>query len=365
MPAVSVLMTVYNGEEFVAQTIDSILSQTFGDFEFVIVDNASTDDSLKIVESFDDSRIRLVRNVENLGQTKSLNIGLHQSCGKYIARIDADDLAFRQRLAMQVLFLDAHPEVAVVGSHVHLIDSDGQYLYTQLFPVESQDVLWMSLFTTPLAHSAVVMRRDVVCEVGGYDENLIRAQDYALWSKLINNGHLVTNLSEPLVSIRVHNDRNWTKSNIGNAGVEASVVMRHNIKTRVGMDISPEDGESMYWLVGHFEGAWRSDEDLSRHQILATLRVLHSIAHAFRIQVNRQSFFYIRMLIRIGLFRARVPFFTRVAIVVKALYLMCSPETVPSVVVFVRDRCSRARLFDLIRLVAMTRSVRRSGPATK
>ena len=357
MPAVSVLMTVYNGEEFLAQAIGSILNQTFEDFEFVIVDNASTDTSLEIVESFHDSRIRLVRNMMNLGQTKALNIGLHQSRGEYIARIDADDLALQQRLEMQVRFLEVHPEVAVIGSHVRLIDSEGQYLYTQLFPVMPHDVVWTSLFTTPVAHSAVVMRRDVVREVGGYDENFSRRQDHALWSKLINSGYLVTNLSETLVSIRAHEGRKcWTKGDMeGVLVTESSAVTRNNVKARCGIDMSPKVGEDMYWLLQHFEGASRSDKDLSRHQLLDALRVLYAVAHAFRIRTKLHSVMYIRMLIRIGLLRAGIPFFTRTVIVAKGLYLMCSPGMVSSVFLFARDRFIRNKAFDLIRLISMTR----------
>ncbi len=127
VPRVSVLMSVYNGERFLRDSVESILGQTFTDFEFLILDDGSTDSTCEILEEYanKDARIVLVRNDRNLGLTRSLNKGLRLVRGEYLARQDADDISLPKRLEMQVKFLDAHPEVGVVGSALEIIDENG------------------------------------------------------------------------------------------------------------------------------------------------------------------------------------------------------------------------------------------------
>src|SRR5579864_8737730 len=125
-PKVSVLLAVHDGEPYVHEAVRGVLKQTFREFEFLVVDDASTDNTVAIVDSFADPRIRILRNEHNLGQVPSLNRGLLEARGEYVARIDADDVSLPRRLERQVALLDAQPEVALVGAWMSLVDDSGR-----------------------------------------------------------------------------------------------------------------------------------------------------------------------------------------------------------------------------------------------
>lgn len=202
-PRVTVLLCVYNGEGYVREAIDSILAQTYGDFELLIVDDASTDATPAVLASIADRRLRVLQNRENLGLTRSLNIGLRASHGELIARHDADDLSYPDRLARQVAFLDDHPEVAAVGSQFVSISERGRRRPPHLW-MKCQTALgirWQLLFENPFVHSSVMFRRNAVLEAGGYDESFRTNQDYELWSRLASRFQL-RNLPEALVALR-------------------------------------------------------------------------------------------------------------------------------------------------------------------
>lgn len=201
-PLITVLMAVYNGERFVRQSVESILDQTFTDFEFLIVDDASTDATASILDSLRDPRIRLIRNPENLGLTASLNRGLSLSRGTLIARQDADDLSERERLGKQLAFLTANPPVAAAGTQVRLCSDAGKPLGTKDFPFGHRSIFWSHLFDNALAHSTVLFRRFPIMEAGGYDETFRISQDYELWSRL-SERHLLANLPDRLVTLRI------------------------------------------------------------------------------------------------------------------------------------------------------------------
>ena len=203
-PSVTVLMTMFNAAAHLRAAVASILGQTFGDFEFVIVDDGSTDASAAIVESFGDARIRLVRNERNNGQTPCLNQGLVLARGTWVARQDADDISLPRRLERQVAFLRAHPGVALLGTAARQIDGEGRALGVQTPPADPWAIRWMNLFDNSFFHSAVMIRTAVVREeLGGYDESFRCSQDYALWSRLARR-HAVANFAEPLIALRVH-----------------------------------------------------------------------------------------------------------------------------------------------------------------
>lgn len=185
-PRVSVLMPVYNGERYLREAIESILNQTFTDFEFIIVDDGSTDNTWQILQDYaaNEPRIVLVRNETNLGVARSRNRVWGLARGEYIAVMDADDVSLPERLAAQVAFLDEHLEVGVVGSSVQLIDSDGSPGNVWRYPTMHGLILWALCFYSPLAHPTVVFRRAVVERVGGYDDTLIANIDRHLWQRL-------------------------------------------------------------------------------------------------------------------------------------------------------------------------------------
>lgn len=203
MPQVSVLMPVYNGEPFLGQAIESILQQTFADFEFIIINDGSTDRSAEIVQSYADSRIRYFENERNIGLTRSLNHGLSLVQGPYIARMDADDVSLPQRLGKQVDFLDAHPDVGVVGTAMQIIDEQSNVDHTWHSPTTHEMLRWCLCLYDPIAHPTVLMRRKVVEQVGGYRAEMVTAQDYDLWRRLSAVCRLA-NLPDVLLYLRRH-----------------------------------------------------------------------------------------------------------------------------------------------------------------
>lgn len=202
-PQVSVVMAVFNGEKYLREAISSVLSQTFRNFELVIVDDGSTDRSAEIVRSYRDPRIRLLENGRNLGLSRSLNLGIAHARGRYIARLDADDIAEPERLEEQVRFLQRNPDVVVVGCQYRFIDERGHTLGRRWVPCTDLEIRWMLEFCTPFAHSAVMMRRRALEEEPGpYDESLTYAMDYDLWTRLAGRGRLA-NLEDVLLRWRM------------------------------------------------------------------------------------------------------------------------------------------------------------------
>lgn len=183
-PKVTVLMSVYNGERFLKEAIDSILNQTYQDFEFLIIDDGSNDGSREIIQTYKDQRIRFVNNEGNIGLTASLNKGLKLAQGQYIARMDADDVSFPQRLQMQVEFLDRNHEVALLGAWAEVVDDNGKIINTWRYPTKDCALRWRLLTRNCLVHSSAIYCKDKVLDVGGYNSAITYAQDYELWTKL-------------------------------------------------------------------------------------------------------------------------------------------------------------------------------------
>lgn len=205
MPTVSVVMSVYNGERFLQNAIDSILTQTYHDFEFIIIDDCSSDRSVEIIESYNDSRIHLVRNEQNMRLPASLNKGIKLAKGKYIARMDSDDISVPKRLAKQVEYMEAHPDVAVIGGSYQAIDEDENDLYVHC-SMTGEKLSRYFLYPSPLAHPTVMMRRNIIVDNNlFYDEQYSSAQDYDLWQR-INKKFKIDNLPDILLRYRIHSN---------------------------------------------------------------------------------------------------------------------------------------------------------------
>jgi len=204
---VTVLMAVHNGERHLEASIDSILAQTFEDFELLVVDDASTDATPRILAGYADAdaRLRVVRNELNLGLTRSLNLGLRAAHGRYIARQDADDISAPDRLQRQTAFLDANSDVAMVASSYVRIREDGSPIAVRPVPLDAIGIRWRLLFLNAFAHSSVMFRKDAAERLGGFREEFAFAQDYDLWSQLAWSG-AVAALPEPLVQYREADD---------------------------------------------------------------------------------------------------------------------------------------------------------------
>ena len=206
-PKVSVVMPVYNGEKFLQEAIESILNQTFRDFEFLIVDDGSTDGSEEIISRYADTdeRIHLISNPKNLGIAEATNVGVAHARGEYIALMDQDDISHPDRLSTEVAYLDLHPEICVVGGNTAVLGEDGRTHNRR--PVLTSPVLirWGLLFGNQLRNPTVLIRQDIFTKLGMRYENFAPLQDYRFWLKLSMRCWF-TNLPENLVTYRLHHD---------------------------------------------------------------------------------------------------------------------------------------------------------------
>lgn len=196
-------MPVYNGARYINYAIDSILSQTFTDFELIIVNDASTDETVAIISAYNDTRIRLVCNEKNIGITGTRNKGISSSRGEYIAMLDSDDIALPTRLEVQVRFLIENKEFGMVGTRFESIDSDGNTINKRLGILASSDEFpLMLLFRNYFAQSTVMIRKSILPE--GHYRNFEPAEDYDLWIRIACKSK-VWNIPKVLVKYRIHN----------------------------------------------------------------------------------------------------------------------------------------------------------------
>ncbi len=227
-PVVSVVMSVYNGERYLREAVDSILAQTFTDFEFVIVDDASTDGTPTLLAEYAarDARIVPCHNVKNLGLTRSLNIGLRAARGDLIARQDADDMSLPTRLAAQVDWLTAHPAVGLLGTASTIVDETGRTIGADYPPTMDATIRWRLLAGNAFTHSSVLFRRALATAQGlWYNETLPCAQDYALWVRMAGVMQMA-NLAEPLVRYRMHAQSVSTLRRDEQQAVAAAIAQR-------------------------------------------------------------------------------------------------------------------------------------------
>jgi glycosyltransferase involved in cell wall biosynthesis len=202
-PKVTVLMPAYNAGKYIAAAVQSALDQTFADFELLIVDDGSFDDTVTVTESFGDDRIRLIRQ-EQGGVSAALNKGLQHARGEYICRFDADDLCFPQRLARQVEFLDANPDYLLVGSDAEYISEDGEHLFNFRCAGHTHEEILDKLYRfCPFIHSAVMYRKGAILQAGGYSLLAHNFEDYLLWVRLVAVGRYC-NLEEALIRVRIN-----------------------------------------------------------------------------------------------------------------------------------------------------------------
>lgn len=211
-------MAVYNGEKYIKEAIQSILNQSIKNFEFIIIDDGSTDRSLEIIRSFQDPRIIILINDKNRGLAASLNYGISYSRGEYIARMDCDDLSHPLRFAKQINYLEKNPDISVVGSNCTIINEEGKLFGKLTFSTKPIIILWLMHFRNQLAHPSVMVRRSFF-SLFQYDEKCIASQDYELWARA--SGKMkYSNLPQCLLFYRIHSSQMWKLSCIHSAAGE-------------------------------------------------------------------------------------------------------------------------------------------------
>lgn len=236
-PAVTVLMPVYNGERYLADTMHSILSQSYRDFEFLIVDDGSTDQSLAIVESFNDPRIRIVQNPERMKLSGALNRGIQESTGAYIARMDGDDIALPDRLGKQVEFLDTHAEIGLCGTWFKRFGAGAETVDKPFG--KSDQVKAYTLFDCPFAHPTVMFRKEWFARHKlQYDGSYYPTEDYELWGRALDC-FPGANLPEVLLHYRVHAD-SMTCSDWQDMDGKAALIAGQQLK-KLGLEVSGDE----------------------------------------------------------------------------------------------------------------------------
>lgn len=206
IPKVSVVMSIYNGQNYLNEAIDSILNQKFIDFEFIIIDDGSTDNSAEIIRRYKDSRIVFIQQ-ENRGLMAALNVGINAAQGKYIARMDQDDISLPERLEKQVHYLDTNPHICVVGSWWKNINENNAFLGYTRVPVHDYECAFMMFEKgeNPVGHPCVLYRTAAIRMLGGYSPEYKNAEDVELWFRLNAHGFQIANIPEALILYRIHN----------------------------------------------------------------------------------------------------------------------------------------------------------------
>lgn len=231
-PRVTVLMPVYNGELYLKPAIESILKQSFKDFEFLIINDGSKDKSLEIINRYakNDARIRVISR-PNKGLVATLNEGLKEAAGEYIARMDCDDISLKKRLKIEVDYLDKHPAVGLVGSNYTIIDGSGKRLVDTNVFTHPDDLKLCLVTCNQYGHGSVILRKSVLATVGNYDSSVGHLEDYDLWIR-ISHVAKVANIEQPLYQ--------WRKT-------EGSITGA-NLELQIQQTFARRDKEFEYFL---------------------------------------------------------------------------------------------------------------------
>jgi glycosyltransferase involved in cell wall biosynthesis len=236
-PEVTVLLPVFNGEHYLRETMQSILEQTYRDFEFLIVDDGSTDGSPGIIRGFADPRIRVLLNPKRLKLSGALNRGIEEATGRYIARMDADDIALPDRLRIQVDYLEAHPGVGLCGTAIEIFGKSRPR--KDIFPLATEDIRSYALFDCPFCHPSVMLRKELLEKHDlRYDGSYYPTEDYELWSRAIEL-FPTANLEDVLLRYRIH-EKSMTGADWDEMDRQAARVIEPLLQ-RLQIDFSEED----------------------------------------------------------------------------------------------------------------------------
>jgi len=279
-PAVTVLMPVHNGERYLKEAVESILAQTFADFEFLVIDDGSTDRSRQIVESFGDPRIVLVANAQNRGTVHVLNQGIALAKGRYIARMDSDDISLPERFERQVRFMEAHPKVGVSGTAMRLI-KNGKLRNTRTHAPSDQELKIQLLFSPCFFHPTVIIRAELA-KAHPYPDNLVYTQDYNYWTHLASLTSFA-NLDEVLLHFREHEGQISTRK--ADMQVSNSRALRAKYLKRLMSTASDEE-----LAIHHAIAENRNDIDLEQAKAwLEKLVETNDVARMFDAEIFRKE----------------------------------------------------------------------------
>ena len=236
-PIISVVMSVFNGSDFIAEAINSVLGQTFSNFELLITDDCSTDNTVEIIKGFKDNRIKFFQNDVKIGKTINRNNMIRSSLGDIIAVLDADDVCLPKRLQEEYEFLNKHKDVFMVCSYAKAIGSKKGLLKTPYFRLLKSQLI----FNNPVVHSTVMFWKNPNYF---YDESFVRNEDYELWDRIVFSDKKIQVLKKTMCLYRYHNNQTTNKNN----GLKAyGNIVRIRALKRLGIDLNEE--EIIEWLT--------------------------------------------------------------------------------------------------------------------
>jgi hypothetical protein len=248
-PAVSVVMPVRGVAPFIGAALDSIVRQSGVSFEIICIDDGAAPRTLGMMTEWaaDNPMMRVIANNGN-GISDALNLGISRARGRFVARMDADDIALPGRLSLQVAYLERHPEVVVLGTQALLIDKNRKVIRTLHVPVGSSRVHEALKISCALIHPTVMMNRNLILEVGGYRSGFDGAEDYELWLRLAGHAKL-DNLSEPLLLYRRHEDQVTLRRQFHQARMAALALAAHRLRRSAGLDVLAPSSPSRNWRI--------------------------------------------------------------------------------------------------------------------
>ncbi len=289
---VSVVLPVYNGEKFLAEAVESILKQTYAEFELLAIDDGSTDRSSEILNGFQysDSRVQIIKQPRNMGLIAALNTGCQRAKGEFIARMDADDICLPERFERQVAYLKANPQVGVVGSNLLNIDEYGVVGHVSHLPTSSGYLSWRMIFGSYLAHPSVMVRRDLLEALGYYRPEAHRFEDYDLWMRILARTQ-VANLPEALLKYRTHRQSSMVSAR-GPVEERSIELVQKNVQSRLNKQVSYEAAAALRAIDNHdgiiprnastvYETA-RSIHELYRHHVQTVILTQPDISNIRR-----------------------------------------------------------------------------------
>jgi glycosyltransferase involved in cell wall biosynthesis len=283
-PKITVLMPAYNTGKYIHEAISSVLEQTFTDFELLIINDGSTDYTLDVINTFTDARIRVI-NQDNKGVANALNNGLNNARAPYIARFDADDVCYPNRLQVQYDFITAHPDYSIIGSACDYADVNGEYVFTyQPIAYSNAEIQQLDYKICPFIHSGVFYKKDVVLSAGGYNEHAYTFEDHFLWANILKN-EKACNLQQSLIKVRwnpesITIDEKWRTNTFRkikyNALNKLAITEADGIKLRqIGKQqhLSRIKEGAYYALLGK-KYLWNNYQPVkARHNLIKTLSI--------------------------------------------------------------------------------------------
>lgn len=276
-PLVSIILPIHNVELYIKDCLDSIFKQTWENFELIIIDDGSTDNSQLVIKRYNDERLKYVKNEVNKGIVFSLNKGISLAKGKYIARIDGDDMMHKIRLEKQVQYLEMHPNIVIVGSWHYVINDSNEIIGLKEYPVHDQEIKLLKFFMNPFSHPSLMMRKDIF-KKNVYSDKFSYCEDYELWMKISDQFH-VANIPECLTFFRVHgvnSDNEYLKKQ-----KEATLELLSSTLNEYGLDHSMEELIILAAIVSGKSRRYFTSEERQDKLRIWVNKVLHHLYYRY------------------------------------------------------------------------------------